>query len=83
MGGELLLDRRVVRHGVGAPPRGELGGEVEHVHQQAGALHVREELVAEAGALGGALDQTRDVGHPSWRLSDSSTPSTGSSVVNG
>ena len=32
------------------------------MHEQAGALDVREELVAEARTLGGALDQSRDVG---------------------
>ena len=36
---------------------------VDHVQQQAGALQVAQELVAQAGALGGALDQARDVGH--------------------
>ena len=35
---------------------------VDHVQQQARALQVAQELVAEAGAFGGALDQARDVG---------------------
>ncbi len=34
---------------------------VDHVHQQPSSLQVREELVAEADALAGALDQPRDV----------------------
>ena len=38
-------------------------GQVEHVHEQAAALHVGEELVPEAGALAGALDQAGDVRH--------------------
>ena len=33
------------------------------MHEQPAALHVREELVAEARALAGALDQPGDVGH--------------------
>ena len=58
MRGELALDRGVVGDRVGAVERRE----VEHVHQQARALDVREELVPEAGAVAGALDQPRDVG---------------------
>ena len=63
VGGELALDRRVV----GAPrPRArshrQLGRDVEHVHEQARALDVREEVVPEPGAVAGALDQPGDVG---------------------
>ena len=36
--------------------------EVDDVQQQARALQVAQELVAEAGAFGGAFDQARDVG---------------------
>lgn len=36
-------------------------GAVEHVHQRAAALHVAQEAVAQAVALMGALQQTRDV----------------------
>ena len=62
MGGELALDRRVVGERVGALRRRELGRDVEHVHEQARALDVGEEVVAEARALAGALDQAGDVG---------------------
>ena len=56
---------------------------VDHVYEHAGALEVREELVAEADAFARALDQP-NVGHgqlPSVRRS--TVPSTGSIVVNG
>ena len=56
--GQLALDHRVVGLGVGAVERRE----VEHVDEQPRALDVREEVVAEARALAGALDQPRDVG---------------------
>ena len=49
---------RVVLDRVGAVERRE----VEHVHEQPRALDVREEVVAEAGAGAGALDQPGDVG---------------------
>ena len=49
---------RVVGRRVGAVERRE----VEHVDEQPRALDVREEVVAEAGAVAGALDQPRDVG---------------------
>ena len=55
---QLGLDRRVVGDRVGAVERRE----VEDVHEQARALDVGEEVVAEAGAVAGALDQPRDVG---------------------
>ena len=42
---------------------GQLGGDVEHVHEQPRALDVGEEVVPEPGALARALDQPRDVGH--------------------
>ena len=62
----------------------ELGRDVEHVHEQARALDVGEEVVPEPGALAGALDQPGDVGdHELAFGSSSSTPSTGESVVNG
>ena len=55
---QLGLDRRVVCERVRA-----VGGiEVEHVHEQARALDVGEEVVAQAGALAGALDEPGDVG---------------------
>ena len=38
------------------------GRQVDHVQQQARALQVAQELVAEAGAFGGAFDQAGDVG---------------------
>ena len=56
---QLGLDRLVVLHRVGAVERLQ----VEHVHQQAAALDVGEELVAQPGALAGALDQPGDVRH--------------------
>ena len=37
-------------------------GEVEHVHEQPAALHVRQELVAESGARARPLDQAGDIG---------------------
>ena len=81
---ELALDRRVVGHGVRLLAHRELGREVEHVHEQPRALDVREEVVAEPGALAGALDQAGDVrDRPAGGPRASSTPSAGSSVVNG
>ena len=53
--------------------------------EEARALEVREELVAEAGAVGRALDEPGDVGDrelPRVRARRP-TPSTGSIVVNG
>ena len=55
---QLALDRRVVGDRVRAVERRE----VEHVHEQPRALDVREEVVAEPGALARALDQPGDVG---------------------
>ncbi len=83
MRGQLVLDRGVVGDGVRLLAHRDLGGDVEHVHEQARALDVGEEVVAEPGALACALDQAGDVGDDSWRSSPSSTPSTGESVVNG
>ena len=42
---------------------GSPAADVDHVHEHAGALEVREELVAEADAFAGALDQPRHVGN--------------------
>ena len=56
--GELALDHLVVGLRIGAVERRE----VEHVDEQPRALDVREEVVAEAGAVAGALDQPGDVG---------------------
>ena len=56
--GQLGLDHAVVRDRVRAVERRE----VEHVHEQPRALDVREEVVPEAGAVAGALDQPGDVG---------------------
>ena len=58
VGGELGLDRRVVVRRVGAVERRE----VEHVDEHPAALDVGQEVVAETGALRGALDQPGDVG---------------------
>src|SRR4051812_20377404 len=55
---QLALDRAPVRLRVGPVHRREL----EHVHEQPRALDVREELVAQPGAPGRALDQPGDVG---------------------
>ena len=81
--GQLLLDRRVVGHRVGVVLAGDLGGEVEHVHQQARALHVRKELMAEPAPTLAPSIRPGMSATTSWRSSDSSTPSTGSSVVKG
>ena len=56
--GQLALDHGVVGVGVGAVERRE----VEHVDEQPRALDVREEVVAEPGAVARALDQPGDVG---------------------
>ena len=56
--GQLALDHGVVGLRVGAVERRE----VEHVDEQPRALDVREEVVAEARAGAGALDQPGDVG---------------------
>ena len=53
--GELGVDRAPALVGV-------VLGRVDHVHEQACALEVREELVTETDALARALDQPRDVG---------------------
>ena len=54
VGGQLAVDRRPALGGLAV-------GRVDHVHEHAGALEVREELVAEANALACALDQPRHV----------------------
>ncbi len=56
---QLGLHGGVVGHRVGAVQRGQ----VDHVHQQPAALDVGQELVPQPGAVAGALDQPRDVGH--------------------
>src|SRR5919197_1308250 len=53
--GELAVDRPELLLRVA-------GRQVDHVHEQARALEVREELVAEADALARALDEARHVG---------------------
>ena len=55
--GQLVLDHGVVLERVGAVERGE----IEHVHEQPGALDVSEEVVAEPRAGARALDQPGDV----------------------
>ena len=60
-----------------------VGARSRHVHQQAAALHVREELVAEAGALAGALDQPRDVGQHQLAVLGLDHAEHGLEVVNG
>ena len=62
VGGELALDRRVVGDRIRLRAHRQLGCEVEHVHEQTRALDVREEVVAEAGAIARAFDQAGDVG---------------------
>ncbi len=61
-----LLDRGVIGERVGLVGgvriRGELGREVEHVHEQARALDVREEVVAEPRPVARTLDEAGDVG---------------------
>src|SRR4029077_11575739 len=55
--GQLAADRLVARLGISLGRR-----HVHKMHEQPATLEMGEELVAEAGALGGALDQTRNVG---------------------
>src|ERR1035437_1021974 len=55
---QLAFDRRMVGDRIGSVQRHQL----EHVHQQPGALDVRKELMAQPGACSRALDQPRDVG---------------------
>ena len=62
VGRELAADDRVRRIGIGA------GAELEQMDQHPAALDVGEELVSEAGALGGALDQAGDVGEDELAL---------------
>ena len=56
--GQLALDHREVRLGL-APVEWR---QVEDVHEQPRALDMGEEVVAQAGAVAGALDQAGDVG---------------------
>ena len=52
--------------------------------EESRALEMREELMAEAGDVRCTLDQARHVGHGELPcVRPSTTPSTGSSVVNG
>ena len=77
---ELALDRLEVLDRVGAVERRQ----VEHVHEQPRALDVREEVVAEAGAVAGALDQPGDVGdHQLAVVARAACRAPASSVVNG
>jgi hypothetical protein len=62
VGRELALDRRVVLDRVGSLTERYVRRDVEHMDQQPRALDVREEVVAEPGAVARALDQTGDVG---------------------
>ena len=79
---ELLDDRARVVHriGVGIERR-----DVDEVQQQARALQMAQELVAEARAFGRAFDEARNVGDDEAAcLRDvRTTPSCGASVVNG
>ena len=60
------------------------GGEVEQQHEHPGPLDVAQELVAEAPALAGALDEAGEVGDDELVSSSRrTTPRFGSSVVNG
>ena len=78
--GQLALDHLEVALRIRAVQRRE----VEHVHQQPGALDVREEVVAEPGAVADAPSISPGMSaSTSWRSSASIVPSTGSSVVNG
>ena len=59
---------------------------VEHVDEHLGAPHVTQELQSESDALGGAGDETGNVGHDERLAVDAAnltTPSIGSSVVKG
>ncbi len=58
VGGELVLDGRVVGDGVGAVERPQ----IEHMHEQPRALDVREEVMPEPGAGARTLDQSGNVG---------------------
>ena len=53
------VDGVEVRHGVPALA----AGDVHHVDEQAAAVDVAQEVVAQAGALAGALDDAGDVRH--------------------
>ena len=55
---QLLVDLLKVLDGVTALA----AGDIHHMQQQAAALHMAEEIVAQADALTGTLDQAGDVG---------------------
>ena len=38
-------------------------GHIHHVDQQPAAVHMAQKVVAQAGTVGGALDDTGDIGH--------------------
>ena len=78
VGGELGAHRLVVGDRVALQRR-----QVDEVDEHRAALDVGEELVAEAGALGGALDQARDVGEHRLAVLALDRPEAGESVVNG
>lgn len=76
VGGVEILQRRPL-----GPFR---GAGIQEVHQQARALEVAQEAVAQAGAGVRPLDQTRDVATTKLRSSDRPTvPRLGTKVVNG
>ena len=58
---QLALDRYVVCERIRPLTGRQLWGDIEHVHEQPGALDMGEELVPEARAGAGALDQPGDV----------------------
>ncbi len=62
VGAQLALDQLEVGLRVGVRLAAQLWRDVEHVYEQAGALDVGEEVVSEAGAVAGPLDETGDVG---------------------
>mgnify|MGYP000618107896 CR=1 FL=1 len=73
-----MVDLLKVRLGVAALT----AGDVNDVQQQAAALNMAQEVVAEADALRSTLDQTGDVGADKALLRPTrTTPSTGVSVV--
>ena len=56
---EFVDDGACLLHGIGVVKRSQ----VDHVQQHAGALQVAQELVTQTRPLGGAFDQTRNVGN--------------------
>jgi hypothetical protein len=67
VGRQLLPDHLVVATGV-------LAGAVDQVEEDAAALHVAEEAVAEPGSLVGALDEAGNVGEHELALVDAHHP---------